>query len=141
MKQKCYQGGKTYREVHTLFSELGYNTEGRTLIATYYAVPQKRKRVIIICTRNDLSILPSDLFPEPITVTEEEQETIFDLENVECSEKAKYTETPKSDILKFFKGEISYEEFVSGRITKRSFSNEAKDFIIGANGQLALNII
>ena len=62
-----------------------------TLIATYYAVPQKRKRVIIICTRNDLSILPSDLFPEPITVTEEEQvtarETIFDLENVECSEK------------------------------------------------------
>ena len=140
-----YQGGKTYREVHTLFSELGYNTEGRTLIATYYAVPQKRKRVIIICTRNDLSILPSDLFPEPITVTEEEQvtarETIFDLENVECSEKAKYTETPKSDILKFFKGEISYEEFVSGRITKRSFSNEAKDFIIGANGQLALNII
>ena len=140
-----YQGGKTYREVHTLFSELGYNTEGKTLIATYYAVPQKRKRVIIICTRNDLSILPSDLFPEPITVTDEEQvtarEAIFDLENVECREKAKYTEAPKSDILKFFKGEISYEEFVSGRITKRSFSNEAKDFIIGADGQLALNII
>ena len=115
------------------------------MIATYYAVPQKRKRVIIICTRNDLSILPSDLFPEPITVTDEEQvtarEAIFDLENVECREKAKYTEAPKSDILKFFKGEISYEEFVSGRITKRSFSNEAKDFIIGADGQLALNII
>ena len=43
-----YQGGKTYREVHTLFTELGYNTEGRILMASDYAVPQKRKRVIII---------------------------------------------------------------------------------------------
>lgn len=40
-----YQGGKTYREVHSLFGDLGYNTEGRTLVASDYAVPQKRKRV------------------------------------------------------------------------------------------------
>lgn len=34
-----YQAGKTYREVHQLFSELGYNTEGRTLTATKRLFP------------------------------------------------------------------------------------------------------
>lgn len=111
-----YQGGKTYREVHQLFSELGYNTEGRTLMASDYGVPQKRKRVIIICTRTDLEILPGELFPRAITVKDEQQvtarETIADLENVECSETARYINCEESDILQFFKGKISYEEYV-----------------------------
>lgn len=34
-----YQAGKTYREVHQLFSELGYNTEGRTLTAAKRLFP------------------------------------------------------------------------------------------------------
>ena len=91
-----YQGGKTYREVHTLFTELGYNTEGRILMASDYAVPQKRKRVIIICTRNDMDISPGELFPTPITVDESCQvtarETIADLENVPCDDTAKYVD-------------------------------------------------
>ena len=110
-----YQGGKTYREVHALFSELGYNTEGRTLLASDYAVPQRRKRVIIICTRQDLGIDPGELFPSPITVNSNQvtaRDTISDLENVECGENAKYSETDESEILKFFKGTISYEEYV-----------------------------
>lgn len=112
-----YQGGKTYREVHTLFAELGYNTEGRVLMASDYAVPQKRKRVIIICTRNDIAISPGELFPKPITVDESRQvtarETIADLENVSCDDSAKYVDFDESDILKFFKGKISYEEYVN----------------------------
>lgn len=111
-----YQGGKTYREVHSLFGDLGYNTEGRTLVASDYAVPQKRKRVIIICTRRDLQILPNQLFPTPITVDEARQvtamETIGDLESVPCEETAKYADGFKSDILDFFKGNISYEKYV-----------------------------
>ncbi len=111
-----YQGGKTYREVHALFSELGYSTEGRTLLAADYAVPQRRKRVIIICTRNDLNVNPGDLFPKAITSNESTMitahQTISDLESVECGEKARYSLVEESQILQFFKGKISYEEYV-----------------------------
>ncbi len=112
-----YQGGKTYREVHALFTELGYNTEGRTLMTSDYAVPQKRKRVIIICTRNDMEVTPGELFPEPITSEESNQvtarDTIADLETLPCDDNAKYVEGYSSDILEFFKGHITYEEYVS----------------------------
>ena len=111
-----FQGGKTYREVHTLFSELGYRTKGNTLMASEYAVPQKRKRVFIICTRYDLAIPPEDLFPTPITADAAQQvtarETIADLETVPWDHAATYVEHEESDIVKFFKGELSYEEYV-----------------------------
>jgi len=111
-----YQSGKTYREVNKLFTELGYSTEGRTLMASDYAVPQKRKRVFIICTRNDIKISPSDLFPVPITTEERKQitarETIADLESVECGENAKYCDANESEILKFFKGQVTYNGFL-----------------------------
>lgn len=114
-----YQGGKTYREVHTLFSELGYKTEGRSLMANHYAVPQKRKRVILICTRNDLGIAPGELYPQEITAEESRQatarETIGDLEKVDCSDTAEYIPGAESDILQFLKGKISYEDYVKGR--------------------------
>lgn len=145
-----YQGGKTYREVHTLFSELGYKTEGRSLMANDYAVPQKRKRVIIICTRNDLSVSPEELYPTPITTVEKQQvtarETIGDLENVECSENAQYVKTKESDILKFLKGSITYEDYIQGRTPDNdndsdvSRSGEKTAFKTDKNGQLALCI-
>lgn len=115
-----YQGGKTYREVHSLFSELGYKTEGRTLLASDYAIPQRRKRVIIICTRWDLEVNPSALFPSPITANGNlvtARDTISDLENVECGENARYSESVESEILKFFKGIISYDEYISKMIS------------------------
>lgn len=116
-----YQGGKTYREVHTLFTELGYNTEGRILMASDYAVPQKRKRVIIICTRNDMDVDPGELFPKPITAEAFNQvtarETIADLESVPCDDTAKYVEGDGSDILEFFKGHMTYEEYVNLKMT------------------------
>lgn len=111
-----YQGGKTYQEVHALFAELGYNTEGRALMTNEYAVPQKRKRVIIICTRSDLDILPTELYPDKTTPDENEQitarATIEDLEIVECSESAKYVEFEDTDLMQLFKRKISYEEYV-----------------------------
>lgn len=123
-----YQGGKTYREVHALFTELGYNTEGRTLMASDYAIPQKRKRVIIICTRNDMDVDPRELFPKPITAEEFNQvtarETIADLENVPCDDTAKYVEGDGSDILEFFKGHITYEEYVTLKIPDSEVSEK-----------------
>lgn len=136
-----YQGGKTYREVHALFSELGYKTEGRSLMANNYAVPQKRKRVIIICTRNDIGIDPKDLYPEEITSEDIRQttarETIVDLEQVDCSETAEYIAGDESDILRFLKGKISYEEFVRGRTSEKPKKEKVGDLIAGNNGQLA----
>lgn len=111
-----HQGGKTYKEIHALFSVLGYNTEGRRLSANEYGVPQKRKRVIIICARNDLSILPATLFPEPITKEHNRQITakdaIYDLENVECGKTAKYKDVDESEIVKLFKGKLSYKAYI-----------------------------
>lgn len=119
-----YQGGKTYLEVHALFYELGYNTEGRSLMANDYAVPQKRKRIIIICTRKDLEIMPGELYPKAITSQEELQvtarEAIGDLETVDCTDTAQYTTCEESDILQFFKGKITYDEYVKGRTPMQS---------------------
>ena len=111
-----YQGGQTYREVHSLFSELGYETEGRALMTNEYAVPQKRKRVIIICTRKDLDINPNELYPTKTTPNELEQvtafDTISDLESVPCSDDAQYINCNESNIVQFFKGKIEYYEYV-----------------------------
>ncbi len=115
-----YQKGKTYQEVHTLFAELGYDTEGRTLMASDYAVPQKRKRVIIICTQKKLGIPAAELFPPELTTDEKHQitarETIYDLEMVACSKDAVYKTSmanQESVICQFFKRKISYEDYVA----------------------------
>ncbi len=133
-----HQGGKTYKEIHTLFSELGYKTEGKTLLASEYGVPQKRKRVIIICVRNDLGISPTKLFPTPITEEEEKQvtakETISDLENIACGDTVKYVNSNESDILKFFRGKVGYDEYVKNKTEleknlKKAYESEQLSFI------------
>lgn len=112
-----YEGGKTYRDIIQLFSELGYNTEGRKLLANHYGAPQRRKRVIILCTRKDIGVLPKDIYPAPITPNDDRQvtayETIHDLENVECSEEAKYTSKYTSPFLQFLKGSLKADEYIT----------------------------
>lgn len=111
-----YQNGKTYNELHQLFSSLGYKTEGRLLLATNYGVPQKRKRVIVICVKKDLLFDPADLFPAPITSEESMQitagETISDLEDIPCNENASYKEKTESNILQLLKGKMSYSDYI-----------------------------
>lgn len=113
-----YQKGKIYKEIHQLFSELGYNTSGKVVSANEFGVPQKRKRVIIICTRNDLNIHPNELFPKPNTLEIEKQitakETIEDLEKIKCSETAKYeTNNTNSNTINFLRNCISFEEYMA----------------------------
>lgn len=125
-----YQGGKTYQDIIMLFSELGYYTEGRKLMASHYAVPQRRKRVIILCTRKDLGIKPADIFPNEVTPNPNQQisayETIFDLEKVECSETAMYDSDYTSNILQFFKDEISAEEYIARSMDAKGDTNMDK---------------
>lgn len=110
-----YQGGETYRNIIQLFSELGYNCEGRKLLAHQYGVPQKRKRVIILCVRKDLGVLPKDLYPDFITPNEDRQisafETIADLENLECAVGVKYNSKYTSPLIRFLKNEIPVSEY------------------------------
>jgi DNA-cytosine methyltransferase len=111
-----YQHGETYRNIIELFSELGYHTEGRKLLSNHYGVPQRRKRVIILCTRKDLAIMPSEIYPEIITPNSDSQttayETIFDLEQVECSVNASYTSPYTSPILQYLKRKITPAKYI-----------------------------
>ncbi|NLV82439.1 MAG: DNA (cytosine-5-)-methyltransferase, partial [Synergistaceae bacterium] len=138
-----FQGGKVHRAILDLFSEVGYNTEARTLMTNDYGVPQKRKRVIIICTRNDLNLKPTDLFPLPLTSEPINQitarETIGDLENVECGNSACYLQTTETDIVKLFKGKIDYATYLSrSRCTKKFYLKKEKGARFLESDQLSL---
>ena len=112
-----YQNGETYRNIIELFSELGYNTEGRKLSTNNYGVPQRRKRVIILCTRKDIGVLPSEIFPKEITPNEDSQitayETIFDLEQVVCSENARYNSSYESEFTQYLKHKLSIDTYLN----------------------------
>ena len=60
------------------------------MIASNYGVPQKRKRVIILCIRKDINLQPKDIFPGIIEKTPTAYDAIGDLENVDCGEYSKY---------------------------------------------------
>ena len=72
-----YEHGNTYKEILTLFSELGYNCLGRLLNTSDYGVPQKRKRVILICIRKNLPFSPAEFFPLPTTESNNSKTTAF----------------------------------------------------------------
>jgi DNA (cytosine-5)-methyltransferase 1 len=111
-----FQKGATYQLIHDMFSDIGYNTEGRLMKTHLYGVPQKRKRVILMCVRKDIDIQPSELYPSPMCPDESTQitarMTISDLESVECGESAKYDNSDYSDIVALLKEEITLEVFL-----------------------------
>lgn len=55
-----FQQGKVYREILQEFSKIGYNISAKMLKASEFCVPQKRKRIIIIGIREDISIKPDE---------------------------------------------------------------------------------
>jgi len=135
-----FNRGATYTAIHNMFSDIGYNTEGRLLIATNYAVPQKRKRVIIICVRKDLDISPSQLFPTALTPDVSTQisafDTISDLESIDCNEDACYIDTEESEILRLFKGKISFKQYTNNFIRANPYDN----LIPLQDGQLLIDL-
>ena len=99
-----FDNGNVYKQIHELYKELGYKVSGRVLMASNYGVPQKRKRVIIIGVKEELGILPEELYPIPTTLEEKNQVTAFeaiaDLEKIECIENAKYNDCKISNYIK-----------------------------------------
>lgn len=85
--------GRVYKEVLDLFNNMGYEVEGRLLLASEYGVPQKRKRLIFIAVRKDLNITPNILFPEKFTLDKpiSTKDAIYDLEDITCAENTIYT--------------------------------------------------
>jgi DNA-cytosine methyltransferase len=120
-----FQKGEVYRQIIDLFSSLGYNTEGRILYAHKYAVPQKRKRVIIMCVRNDMNIGASDLFQPEISGNEDNQipayDAISDFEKIPCSEDAKYyDDSPLSNFAEEMMGYRKFGYFVDNQSHQKS---------------------
>lgn len=116
-----YENGNTYKEILQLFSDIGYNCLGRLLNTSDYGVPQRRKRVIIICVRKDKEFEPAQLFPEPLTIEEPAKTTAFDaigdLENIPCGDDVVYSAERQSDFVKTLEGKVAYSAFIK-RIKK-----------------------
>lgn len=108
-----FMKGEIYNQIIELYNKLGYRALGRVLLASEYGVPQKRKRVIIICTRNDLNILPEKLFPSKTTESPESQVTakdeIYDLSFSECSEDAFYQDVESEQLSEYARKMRSYD--------------------------------
>ncbi len=110
-----FSRGHIYQEIISLFSGLEYQIEGRKLLASEYGVPQKRKRVIIICVRNDIKITPDQLFPEKTTRQPQDQitarEALVDLAPITCGEHVFYGQpgaASLSDYAKQMRGILKY---------------------------------
>ena len=122
-----YENGNTYKEILQLFYELGYNCLGRLLNTSDYGVPQRRKRVIIICTQKGLPYIPENLFPDMITKNEPAKTTalqaIGDLEYIPCEEDALYVSEKQSEYIKTLEGKITYPVFLK-HITEKNRNEE-----------------
>lgn len=127
-----YEHGNTYQEILKLFSELGYNCLGKLLNTSDYGVPQKRKRVILICTKKDLPFLPAELFPHPITESENSKTTAFqaisDLEDIPCGDEVSYKDEKESDFVKTLQGKIPYPIFIKSLAKKNIKQPSLFDF-------------
>lgn len=127
-----YEHGNTYKEILTLFSELGYNCLGRLLNTSDYGVPQKRKRVILICIRKNLPFSPAELFPLPTTESNNSKTTAFqaisDLEDIPCGDEVSYKNEKESDFVKTLQGKIPYSIFINSLAKKNIKQPSLFDF-------------
>lgn len=108
-----FMKGEIYNQIIELYNKIGYKACGKIMLASEYGVPQKRKRVIIICTRKDLNVFPEELFPNKTTEKIELQITakdaIYDLASSACSEDATYCNTDLDNISEYAKKMREYK--------------------------------
>ena len=60
-----HDGGRTIQTMVDVFEDLGYTVEWKVLNAWDYGVAEKRQRVVIIGTRNDLKESVKFQYPKP----------------------------------------------------------------------------
>lgn len=93
-------GGNFLAQAKDLWKQLGYTCEAKIMNTSHFGVPQKRKRVILICVKSELldEIPVGELFPHPHTLNEEEQFTIYDaISDLEAIEPNTLSKRPNSD--------------------------------------------
>ena len=87
-----HDGGRTIQTMVDVFEDLGYRVEWKVLNAWDYGVAEKRQRVVIIGTRNDLKGIVKFEYPKP----HDYKPVLRDvLQNVPESIGAKYPEKKK----------------------------------------------
>lgn len=138
-----FMKGEIYNQIIELYNKLGYEACGKIMFASEYGVPQKRKRVIIICTRKDLNILPEELFPPKTTEKSELQITakdaIYDLASSECSEDAVYSTMDLEDISEYAKKMRGYNVKDSDNVELLEFATTSEsDEVLAVPVQLRL---
>ncbi|MCG2695134.1 DNA (cytosine-5-)-methyltransferase [Candidatus Parcubacteria bacterium] len=109
--------GETYKSIIDDFSKLGYSLHGQKMHAVEFGVPQKRKRVIIIGTKNGID--PKLCFPDKKILDEKFQTTvsqaISDLPRIIANggkDLMVLNKKPQSSYQKFMRGEISVKQFL-----------------------------
>lgn len=122
--------GDAFKEIIKSFEEIGYFVnEPIKLNAEEFGVPQKRKRIFIIGSKNGIVIKqPKPLFstdsnlPNPITV----EEAIYDLPTLDFADGdycIDYNSNPESPYQKLMNGLINFNEFIQLMSNKRALCN------------------
>lgn len=122
--------GDAFKEIIESFEEIGYFVnEPIKLNAEEFGVPQKRKRIFIIGSKNGVVIKqPKPLFstdtnlPNPITV----EEAIYDLPTLGLADGdycIEYNSDPQFPYQKLMNGLIDFNEFIQLMSNKRTLCN------------------
>lgn len=73
-----HDGGKTWKKMQQVFSELDYSFSWKVLNARDYGVPQNRERLFVVGFRNDLDLDVEFSFPQAIDLEKKMQDFLLD---------------------------------------------------------------
>lgn len=73
-----HDGGKTWKKMQQVFSELDYNFSWKVLNARDYGIPQNRERLFVVGFRNDLNLDVEFSFPKAIELEKKMQDFLLD---------------------------------------------------------------
>ena len=73
-----HDGGKTWKKMQQVFSELDYSFSWKVLNARDYGIPQNRERLFVVGFRNDLNLDVEFSFPQAIELEKKMQDFLLD---------------------------------------------------------------
>lgn len=73
-----HDGGKTWKKMQQVFSELDYSFSWKVLNARDYGIPQNRERLFVVGFRNDLDLDVEFSFPQAIELEKKMQDFLLD---------------------------------------------------------------
>ena len=73
-----HDGGKTWKKMQQVFSELDYSFSWKVLNARDYGIPQNRERLFVVGFRNDLNLDAKFDFPKAIELEKKMQDFLLD---------------------------------------------------------------